>query len=136
MQIARDVYSRRQSKIELNGRLESFSSSPIVRIRTEFTLPPTDQAISPWGLKLQAMDYERINIYLNGCLIGRYWRDCRCQETFYLPTGILHTEPHAKNTLELILMNFQPYIDKSRLAIQAHQVMLHPYKVFTRLRVP
>jgi hypothetical protein len=136
MQIAKDVYSRRQSKIELNGRLESFSSSPIVRIRTEFALPAQDMAVNPWGLRLQAMDYERINIYLNGCLIGRYWRDCRCQETFYLPTGILHTEPHAKNTLELILMNFQPYIDKNRLAIQAHQVMLHPYKVFTRLRVP
>lgn len=135
VEILPEFYSRRPEKAELNGRLTAFEESPIVRLKTEFTLPDVNAAI-PWGLQLQDMDFERINIYLNGCLIGRYWRDCQCQDVFYLPTGILKTDPKELNTLELILMNFKPFIDRSELRLAPDQVRLYPYGVFTKWQLP
>ncbi len=124
-----DTYSRRANQPLSPEQLTHFKSSPLIRMRTEFSLPNSDQAEIPWGLKLQDVDFERINIYLNRVLIGRYWRDCRRQEIFYLPTGLLKTDPDETNELELVLMNFKPYIEKSRLQIQPQQVALHPYAV-------
>ncbi len=134
-------YSRRQGAPELDGRLSTFSSSPIVRMRTTFSLPESTstkniKTVVPWGLKLEGLDFERINIYLNGSLIGRYWRDCQCQELFYLPTGILKSEPDSENTLELILINFSPFISKAALDFRPNQIRLHPYEVFTRWPLP
>jgi hypothetical protein len=128
--IAPDTFSRRSS-VTANG-LETFQSTPIVLMRTEFSLPDSPSLEIPWGLKLQDVDFERINIYLNGSLIGRYWRDCRRQEIFYLPKGILKQGVGEKNQLELILVNFSPYIDRTRLLLQPQQVALHPYAILHR----
>ena len=109
-----------------------FSRSPVVLMQTEFVLPESEGMEIPWGLKLQDVDFERIDIRLNGRLVGRYWRDCRRQEMFYLPEGILDTRPGAKNRLQLVIMNFDPYIEKALLAMHPQQVALHPYGVFTK----
>jgi len=119
-----------------SNSLQDFESSPIVRLKTCFSLPETINQIIPWGIRLQDLDFERINLYLNGTLIGRYWRDCRCQELFYLPAGILKTDPDMINTLELILVNFQPFISKKRLNLQPHHVSMHPYEVYNRCLQP
>jgi hypothetical protein len=132
LSILPDFYSRRASGAD-SAELQDFESSPIVRLKTNFTLPEAENRVIPWGVRLQDLDFERINLYLNGVLIGRYWRDCRCQELFYLPPGILKTEPGLSNTLELILVNFQPYISQKRLNLQPHHVSMHPYEVYSRL---
>ncbi|WP_373530954.1 beta-galactosidase [Vampirovibrio sp.] len=131
--IAPDSFSRRAdaSAFNLSG-LDTFQSAPIVLMRTEFTLPDHPLLEIPWGLKLQDVDFERIDIYLNGLLIGRYWRDCRRQEIFYLPMGVLKQGSSQKNVLELIVVNFSPYIDRARLLLQPQQVALHPYAIFHR----
>jgi hypothetical protein len=127
-----DLYSRRSGSQALGEYQESFITSPLVRLKTEFSLPESEHTEICWGLKLQDVDFERINIYLNGCLVGRYWRDCRRQELFYLPTGLLKVNSGAKNILELVLMNFVPFIERERLAMHPQQVALHPYGIFTK----
>lgn len=134
VQVVGQEHSRRPANPIPLVVLEEFSSSPIVLLRTTFTLPSDEVAEIPWGLKLQNVDFERINIYLNGLLVGRYWRDCRRQEIFYLPKGVLKSE--AQNRLELVLINFEPTIDKHRLSIHPQQVALHPYGVFTKALHP
>jgi len=130
--IAGQVYSRREMVPLPLSELRDFSSSPVVLLSTIFSLPVDDTVEIPWGLKLQDVDFERINIYLNDCLVGRYWRDCRRQEIFYLPQGVLKTKQGAENKLELLLINFEPPIDKQRLSIHPQQVTLHPYSVLTK----
>lgn len=131
-QIVGREHSRREHGQLPQEGLQDFARAPIVLLRTAFSLPSNGKTESPWGLKLQDVDFERINIYLNSILVGRYWRDCRRQEIFYLPMGILKTEPEAQNTLELVLMNFEPPIEKARLSIHPQQVTLHPYAVLTK----
>lgn len=130
VQVAAQEHSRRPySPLPLSA-LQEFGRSPIVLMSTVFELPEDDVAEIPWGLKLQDVDFERINIYLNGLLVGRYWRDCRRQDVFYLPKGVLKAK--AQNTLELVLINFEPAIERHRLSIHPQQVTLHPYGVFTK----
>jgi hypothetical protein len=134
VQIAKDVYSRRKGKDYISETaLMDFERSPIVRMKTTFSLPHTPQAVVPWGACLEETDFERIDLMLNGTLIGRYWRECRGQEMFYLPEGLLHTGPGNQNTLELILMNFQPFIEKAQLLRSPQPVTLRPYGVFNRV---
>lgn len=125
-----ETYSRRARETQAISDLDTFKQSPLVLMRTTFSLPDAQLAEIPWGLKLQDVDFERINIYLNDCLIGRYWRECRRQEIFYLPTGILKNGEQEQNVLELVLMNFSPYIERKRLLGQPQQVALHPYAIF------
>ena len=124
--------SRRAVDGALPAELGNFEKSPIVLMRMDFALPDNAETVIPWGLKLQEVDFERINIYLNGFLVGRYWRDCRRQELFYLPDGLLQRGSGAKNRLELVLMNFEPFIEKAQLAMHCQQVALHPYGIFTK----
>lgn len=124
-----ETQSRRRAKVDSVLNLTEFKQSPLVLMRTTFSLPNDDDIEIPWGVKLQDVDFERINIYLNGCLIGRYWRECRRQEIFYLPTGILKKGANEKNLLELVLVNFDPYIDQKQLLGQPQQVALYPYAI-------
>lgn len=126
---ARETQSRREAKVDSVSNLTEFKQSPLVLMRTTFSVPDDENIEIPWGVKLQDVDFERINIYLNGCLIGRYWRECRRQEIFYLPTGILKKGASEKNLLELVLVNFDPYIDQKRLLGQPQQVALYPYAI-------
>jgi hypothetical protein len=134
VRVAAQEHSRRPGSSLPLSALAEFDRSPIVLMRTTFALPNNELAEIPWGLKLQDVDFERINIYLNGLLVGRYWRDCRRQEVFYLPKGVLQAE--AQNTLELVLINFEPDMEQHRLSIHPQQVTLHPYGVFTKAQHP
>ncbi len=131
-QILGREHSRRDSGQLPQSQLEDFERSPLVLLRTSFTLPGNGESEIPWGLKLQDVDFERINIYLNGMLVGRYWRDCRRQEIFYLPKGVLRTGSESQNELELVLINFEPPIERARLSFHPQQVTLRPYGVFTK----
>ena len=102
----------------------------MVRLKTTFRLPDTPHQMIPWGVRLQDLDFERINLYLNGVLIGRYWKDCRCQDIFYLPDSLLERAPDRLNTLELILVNFSPPIGRKQLNLQAHHVSMTPYEAY------
>lgn len=133
VRVRKEVYSQCSGFTEeALATLAQFQSAPIVLMRTSFVLPYLPQTVIPWGLKLQDVDFERIDIYLNGLLVGRYWQDCRRQEIFYLPEGLLNLEKDARNTLALVLMNFEPFIDQSRLKIHPQQFTLCPYEVFTK----
>lgn len=43
--------------------------------------------------------YSKVNIYLNGALVGRYWQEKGPQHKFYMPWGVL--KPKGKNHLAL-----------------------------------
>ncbi len=105
--------------------------APVVSIKTEFTLDIPTSLNCPIGLELGALEFERINIYLNGKLMGRHWKQCEAQSLYYLPEGILHENKKA-NTLELIFMSFNPMIDVKTCAPTPEQVYLKPYSVFTK----
>jgi Glycosyl hydrolases family 35/Beta-galactosidase jelly roll domain len=125
--MARQVYTQRHPG---QIRMEAFTRSPIVSMKTSFSLPTDPHIVTPWGLRLENIDCERIDIILNGILIGRYWRQCQRQALFYLPPGILKTEPNQENTLELILMNPDPFLDQVKLKRLPCPATLHPYEVF------
>lgn len=138
VRIAEDTHSRRSKNKTFISTdvLQNFERSPIVRMKTTFSLPHTPDAIVPWGACLEETDFERVDLMLNGTLIGRYWRECRGQEMFYLPEGLLRTEAGNQNTLELILMNFQPFIEKAQLLRSPQPVTLQPYGIFNRVARP
>lgn len=113
-----------------------FVQSPLVRLQTRFTLPADNGTLAPWGLRLKGLNYARINVYLNGQLIGRYWQECQAQDMFYLPPGILHQTPDQPNLLELVVIHVDTPIQRERIAVEASQVVLHPYGVFTKWTLP
>jgi hypothetical protein len=43
--------------------------------------------------------------------------------------GILKQGAGEINQLELVLVNFSPYIDRARLLLQPQQVALYPYAI-------
>ncbi len=115
---------------------EPTPKTPIVKLDTTFTWPNNPkQLVVPTGLMLTDLPYERVNLYLNGILIGREWQECRCQNIFYLPEGILEATPGAENHLSLVCMNFEPLISLSACRPGPAQVMLKPYGVFTRVQL-
>ncbi len=132
LSIAGSYYSKRPNRVaDPEALLPLTMPSPLVRLKTEFRLPETPQLDTPWGLQVRDMDFERINIYVNGILVGRYWRECQRQNLFYLPAGLLK-EPGEKNSLEVVVMNFDPYVDEARLAQLSGKLSLVPYGVFTK----
>lgn len=54
---------------------------------------------------------ERVNVMLNGHLIGRWWRGCQRQSEFVLPAGFLQ----SFNTLVLVAYPLQPSVDVAEL---------------------
>lgn len=107
--------------------------SPVVRLETRFTMPPMTGLDCPMGIYLNHLDYERVNIYLNGMLVGRHWRECQRQKNYYLPGGVLKPYAEGENTLELILINFQPLIPLTECTPGLNDVYLQPYEVFTKI---
>jgi len=70
--------------------------------RTTFNLDLPAGADAPIGLYIpQAQD--KVAIWLNGLLIGRYWQGVGPQHLFYLPAGLLRE--HGRNTLALAVWN-------------------------------
>ena len=70
--------------------------------RTTFNLNLPVGVDAPLGLSIpQAQD--KVVIWLNGLLIGRYWDGVGPQHVFYLPAGLLRE--HGRNTLALAVWN-------------------------------
>jgi hypothetical protein len=70
--------------------------------RTTFALHLPAGVDAPLGLYIpQAQD--KVVIWLNGLLIGRYWDGVGPQHMFYLPAGLL--DEHGRNTLALAVWN-------------------------------
>jgi beta-galactosidase GanA len=70
--------------------------------RTTFNLNLPAGVDAPLGLSIpQAQD--KVVIWLNGLLIGRYWDGVGPQHVFYLPAGLLRE--HGRNTLALAVWN-------------------------------
>ena len=136
LSLAANVFSKRPVRAQDTERLLPLDvASPVVRMKTDFVLPEQPDLDSPWGLDLTGIGIERVNIYVNGSLVGRYWQESERQNTFYLPGGLLKPEGET-NTLELLLMNFEPYIDQPRLDALVGKISLKPYGVFTKWNRP
>jgi len=78
---------------------------PVVCLSTAFTLTKPNHIDWPVGVRLSTNTIERINIYLNDILIGRYWNACQSQEVFYLPDEVLLWG--MPNMLSLVMMSFE-----------------------------
>jgi hypothetical protein len=133
VQISPGISSWRAPLKKLLGMLPD--TAPIVRADVQFELELLDNFESPVGLYLGDLDSERINVYVNGQLVGRDWRQCQCQQLYYLPPGLLKTDYGAENRLELVLMNFDPYWSLEALPALLEKVSLQFYGVFTKVRL-
>lgn len=102
-------------------------NSPIVKMDTDFQLNLPETIDMPLGLDISMLNFEHVQIYLNGVLLGRYWRECQAQSVFYLPEGVLNTA--GINELTLIAMNFDPLINLKTCQQALTQVMLKPYQI-------
>lgn len=111
------------------------AASPIVRMDVDFTLPQHDDLYYPVGVALEHMPYERINIYVNGVLMGRYWQACQGQNVFYLPRGVLKRGEGEENRLTLVCIHFDPFIDVKNCTPDTRHVRLMTYGVFQKIRV-
>lgn len=85
--------------------LRPLTQSPITFAKTTFSLNLPSQVMAPVGLIVKDLPFERVNISVNGVLIGKYWQSCQNQTHFYLPQGILNH--HGSNTLELAVIGFE-----------------------------
>jgi hypothetical protein len=112
------------------GEIPNWPTGPVVRMETRFHLNPLPEVVSPWSLLLKSANYERIDFWLNGVLIGKDWLAGRCQERFYLPESLLVT---GENTLTLILMNFSEPITSDYLAKHRPEIVIEPYAVLALL---
>ena len=70
--------------------------------RTSFDLNLPAGVAAPLGLIIPHAQ-DKVLIWLNGLLVGRYWEQTGPQHTFYLPAGLLHE--HGRNTLALAVWN-------------------------------
>jgi hypothetical protein len=107
-------------------------ASPIVRVETRFKLPDLSGWSCPLGLVLEEMPCERVNIHLNGILIGRYWKACDRQNRFYLPDDLLNLDPEAENQLALVLINFDPLISTAAPLPDTCKLSIAPYQTLLR----
>ncbi len=94
--------------------------------RTSFNLAIPRGVEAPLGLVIPRAE-DKVVIWLNGLLVGRYWDGVGPQHVFYLPAGLLKEQ--GRNTLALAVWNrghrggltggvyLQPY------AVQAPQVI-------------
>lgn len=98
----------------------------IARLQSYFLLPQQRDWFSPLGLHLKELSVERVNIYLNNVLIGRYWKDCQQQTLFYLPAGIL--KEGVSNKLDIVIMNFAEPLTTTMLGQLTEKIVLKPYQ--------
>jgi beta-galactosidase len=70
--------------------------------RTTFDLNLPAGVDAPLGLYIPHAQ-DKVVIWLNGLLIGRYWEGVGPQHVFYLPAGLLRE--HGRNTLALAVWN-------------------------------
>jgi len=71
---------------------------------SSFEYKQDNNVYNPLVLDLSNAPCEKADIYLNGNLIGRYWKNKSKQEAFYLPEGFLK----EKNALSLVVWDTRP----------------------------
>jgi hypothetical protein len=132
LEILPQTYSQRLEYKSLATALP-WNAIPVLRMETQFKLSRSENHYAPWMLKLDSARFERMDILLNGVIIGKDWREGRRQDRFYLPESLL-TE--GINTLELIIMQFSEPITPKILATKPIQISIEPYKVYQTLPLP
>jgi hypothetical protein len=100
------------------------SGSGLGWYRTSFSLNIPQGMQAPLGLYIPRAQ-DKVVIWLNGLLIGRYWDGVGPQHTFYLPAGLLYE--HGRNTLALAVWS------RGHRGGLTGGVFLHPYDVQTAL---
>jgi len=118
-------------EIARQGGIQPALAKGMVHGTTLFDLDMPDTVKAPMGLSLE-MPIERVNITLNGVLIGKYWRSCNNQTLFYLPEGVLNLQ--GTNRLTLTCMNFLPPLTvENPLGNGYSKVELVPFAVLSKL---
>ncbi len=79
-------------------------NSFIMSLHSGFELENNSDIYNPLVLDMSGFPYEKADIYLNGNLTGRYWKNKSKQDAFYLPEGFLQD----KNALCLIVWDISP----------------------------
>ena len=118
------------------GMLSDFpaAGAPLVRVETGFSLPVDTELEFPVGLDVgQPVDTERVNIILNGTLVGRWWCECGSQQKFYLPEGLL--KRNGENKLAIELFNANPVLTQSAVSEILANIHLFAYDTLTRVDV-
>ncbi|MEM0951626.1 MAG: beta-galactosidase [Cyanobacteria bacterium P01_H01_bin.74] len=111
--------------------LAADQTSPIVRLAVPFSLPESQTQEAPWGVQLPSdCDFERLDIYLNNQLIGRYWDACKQQDCFYLPSGLL--QESGPNGLSIVLMQFKKPLTLADSQAIASKIKIFPYQTITK----
>jgi hypothetical protein len=93
--------------------------------RTHFELDIPDDLSLPLGVVIDDA-HSKANVYLNGCLLGRYWNEKGPQHKFYLPRGILNTK--GKNVLTIEVWNRE---EDARLG----KVYLEPFQLTQKIKI-
>jgi hypothetical protein len=105
------------------GKTLDGPDGPVLHMETSFHLNRPPGVVCPWSLVLKSAEYERIDFWLNGVLIGKDWLAGRRQERFYLPESLLQ---EGENSLSLILMNFSKPITSAYLLAHRPVITIEP----------
>ncbi len=72
----------------------------VAMFETTVTLDVADPDNTPLAIKLDD-SYSKANIYVNGWLMGRYWKEMGPQTSFFIPWGIL--DPKGRNHIAITI---------------------------------
>lgn len=107
-------------------------NSCLVRASAEFSLNMSENLYCPLVLRLNDPEFDKALIYLNGNLIGHYWRAMGPQNKFYLIDGFLRKD----NRLSLLIWNangdYQKIEDYKKLEnnVNINIEIIESYSVF------
>lgn len=113
--------------------------SPVVQLETSFRFDWPAHLVAALALDIANVPADRVNIHLNGTLVGRYWQGptgLPNQTRFYLPEGLLRPGSDKENTLALSFIRHQPMYDVSQAASRlAPCVQLVPAGAYLNVRL-
>lgn len=76
-------------------------NSHVIYMESGFLYEKNNDIFNPLVLDMSNFPYDKADVYLNGKLIGKYWKNKSKQDSFYLLDGFLK----EKNTLSLVIWN-------------------------------
>ncbi len=83
---------------------DASDNSYLKMLYSTFECQKSSDIYNPMVLDLFDAPFEKADIFLNGNMIGRYWKDKSPQTQFYLPEGFLDD----KNILSLVIWEIKP----------------------------
>jgi hypothetical protein len=113
---------------------DSLPEGAILKLESRFELPDDPEIRQPVGLQIPDLGAERMNIFLNGTLVGRHWQACARQTCYVLPEGLLRREPSVSNDVSLIAFGFNQPVRSEALRSVLPELKLVPYGTFTVAR--